>query len=237
MKTHPLSVAHLVVGIVYLGIALSFALDATGVVEAGANDWLLPTVLLTAGLAGLAATLALGSGAATIIASPAEDYCGNDNTGQQIWGGSGSLFFVGGSGPATIFGGTGSATIYGGDGPSEFHGGRAGNNEIYAGTGRATVYGGGDGDILYAEGDRRQELHAGPGAATLFGALGGIEDDELRATFNGGIGMVAIVAADAVPAAQAAFAAQGLDAPLIGKVVPVDELGGRYAEGPLEGLG
>ena len=35
----------------------------------------------------------------------------------------------------------------------------------------------------------------------------------------------------------AAFAAEGLDARPIGEVAPVDELGGRYAEGPLERLG
>jgi phosphoribosylformylglycinamidine cyclo-ligase len=76
-----------------------------------------------------------------------------------------------------------------------------------------------------------------PSVMRLFGALGGIEDDELRATFNGGIGMIAVVASDAVPAALAAFAAEGLDGRPIGEVVPVDELGGRYAEGPLERLG
>jgi phosphoribosylformylglycinamidine cyclo-ligase len=73
-----------------------------------------------------------------------------------------------------------------------------------------------------------------PSVMRLFGALGGMEDDDLRATFNGGIGMVGVVAPDAVPAAIAAFEAEGLDARRIGEVAPVDELGGRYAEGPLE---
>jgi phosphoribosylformylglycinamidine cyclo-ligase len=73
-----------------------------------------------------------------------------------------------------------------------------------------------------------------PSVMHLFGALGGIEDDELRATFNGGIGMIAIIAPEAVEGALEAFAAEGLDALLIGEVVPVDELGGRYAEGALE---
>ena len=36
-----------------------------------------------------------------------------------------------------------------------------------------------------------------PSVMRLFGALGGIEDDELRATFNGGLGMIAVVAAGA----------------------------------------
>jgi len=76
-----------------------------------------------------------------------------------------------------------------------------------------------------------------PSVMRLFGALGGIEDDELRATFNGGIGMVAIVASDTVPAALAAFATEGFEARPIGEVVPVDEVGGTYAEGPLERLG
>jgi phosphoribosylformylglycinamidine cyclo-ligase len=73
-----------------------------------------------------------------------------------------------------------------------------------------------------------------PSVMHLLGALGGLEDDELRATFNGGIGMTAVVAATAVPSAIAAFGAQGFEPLLIGEVVPVGELGGRYAEGPLE---
>lgn len=118
--------------------------------------------------------IVLGGGSATIIASAGDGGCGDGGTtSQQVWGGSGALYFVGGAGPATVLGGTGSATIFGGEGSNEFRGGSAGNNVIYAGTGRATVYGGGDGDILYAEGERKQELHAGPGATTLFGALGG----------------------------------------------------------------
>jgi phosphoribosylaminoimidazole (AIR) synthetase len=68
----------------------------------------------------------------------------------------------------------------------------------------------------------------------LLGALGGLEEDELRATFNGGVGMTAIVAPEAVPSAMDAFTAQGIDPLLIGEVAPADELGGRYVEGPLE---
>ena len=73
-----------------------------------------------------------------------------------------------------------------------------------------------------------------PPVMHLLGALGGLEDDELRATFNGGIGMTVVVAPDAVPGAMDAFAAQGLDPLLVGEVVLGDELGGRYGEGPLE---
>ena len=42
-----------------------------------------------------------------------------------------------------------------------------------------------------------------PSVMRLFGALGGIEDDELRATFNGGLGMIVVVAPDAVGSAIA----------------------------------
>ncbi|MEO5704548.1 MAG: hypothetical protein ABIZ52_00170, partial [Candidatus Limnocylindrales bacterium] len=58
-----------------------------------------------------------------------------------------------------------------------------------------------------------------------------IEDGELRATFNGGLGMVVVVAPDAVPALARALP----DAILVGEVVAADELGGRYAEGRLQG--
>ncbi len=111
--------------------------------------------------------IVLGAGSATILASGGG--CGDD-AAQQVWGGSGTLFFVG-AGAATVFGGTGSATIHGGDGPNEFRGGSAGNNVMYAGGGRATLFAGGDGDILYAEGSHKQELHGSTGASTLFGAL------------------------------------------------------------------
>jgi phosphoribosylformylglycinamidine cyclo-ligase len=70
-----------------------------------------------------------------------------------------------------------------------------------------------------------------PSVMALLGALGGIEDAELRATFNGGIGMVLVVAPEAVAAAREALP----DAVLVGEALPVDRLGGRYAEGRLEG--
>ena len=57
---------------------------------------------------------------------------------------------------------------------------------------------------------------------------------QARALGHGGIGMVAVVAPGAVGGALTAFAAEGFDARAIGEVAPVDELGGRYAEGPLE---
>ncbi len=70
-----------------------------------------------------------------------------------------------------------------------------------------------------------------PSVMGLFGALGGIEDGEIRATFNGGLGMVVVVAPEALPALSRALP----DAILVGEVVAADDLGGRYAEGRLQG--
>ena len=65
-----------------------------------------------------------------------------------------------------------------------------------------------------------------PSVMRLLGALGGIDDVELRATFNGGIGMVLVVAPEAVAAAVAALP----DAIAIGIVAPVVDLAARYVE-------
>ncbi len=76
-----------------------------------------------------------------------------------------------------------------------------------------------------------------PSVIRLFGALGGMDDDELRATFNGGLGMVAVVPRDAVEVATAAFAERGHEAVVVGEVVEVESLGGaRYVEGALESI-
>lgn len=69
-----------------------------------------------------------------------------------------------------------------------------------------------------------------PSVMALFGALGGLEPEELRATFNGGIGMVLVIAPGGLAAVQIAQPA----ALVIGEVVRADELGGRYAEAALE---
>jgi len=81
-----------------------------------------------------------------------------------------------------------------------------------------------------------------PSVMRLFGALGGLDDAELRATFNGGLGMIAVVAPEAVTTAQSSLAAAGFPAPIVGTVVADGELevpgGGRYAEasvGPARG--
>ena len=68
-----------------------------------------------------------------------------------------------------------------------------------------------------------------PSAMSLVGALGGLEATEVRATFNGGIGMVVVVE----PRAAAALRAALPEAILLGEVEPADALGARYVEGPL----
>ena len=75
-----------------------------------------------------------------------------------------------------------------------------------------------------------------PSVMRLVGALGGMDAAELRATFNGGLGMVAVVAAAAVPATIAALAECGLEGLLVGEVIDAEAVSGaRYVEGPLEG--
>jgi phosphoribosylformylglycinamidine cyclo-ligase len=73
-----------------------------------------------------------------------------------------------------------------------------------------------------------------PGVMRLIGALGGMTEPELRATFNGGLGMVVVVPAAAVLDATAELEASGQAAWLVGEVAPAEELGGRYAEAPIE---
>jgi len=70
-----------------------------------------------------------------------------------------------------------------------------------------------------------------PSVFRLVAALGGIEDAELRATLNAGIGMAVVVPRGAVAAAIGALSKVGYAGALIGDVVPTGELGGsRYAE-------
>jgi phosphoribosylformylglycinamidine cyclo-ligase len=73
-----------------------------------------------------------------------------------------------------------------------------------------------------------------PSVLRLFGALGGLEADELRATFNGGLGMIVVLPRTGVAAATEAFAAHGIEAALVGEVIASAAVGGaRYVEGPL----
>jgi phosphoribosylformylglycinamidine cyclo-ligase len=68
-----------------------------------------------------------------------------------------------------------------------------------------------------------------PSVMTLIAALGGLDGEEVRATFNGGIGMVVVVDAGAAAALGTALP----EAVLAGEVVPAAELGRRYVEAPL----
>ena len=73
-----------------------------------------------------------------------------------------------------------------------------------------------------------------PSVMHLVGALGGLADDEVRATFNGGLGMVVVVGPAAIDATMDSLGASGVEATLVGEVVTVDRLGGaRYSEGAL----
>lgn len=75
-----------------------------------------------------------------------------------------------------------------------------------------------------------------PSIMHLIGALAGMDRGELRATFNGGLGMIAVVTPAAVPATIEALGEHGLEGLLVGEVVAAEALGGaRYVEGPLEG--
>ena len=70
-----------------------------------------------------------------------------------------------------------------------------------------------------------------PSVMRLIGALGGLDDAELRATFNGGLGIVLVVPPDGVAVALATLQRLGVGAWEIGTVVPVAAAGGaRYLE-------
>ena len=72
-----------------------------------------------------------------------------------------------------------------------------------------------------------------PSVIRLFAALGGLDEEEMRATFNGGLGMTLAVAPAAARNALEALAAEGLKASSIGEVKALGELDGRrYVEAP-----
>jgi phosphoribosylformylglycinamidine cyclo-ligase len=77
-------------------------------------------------------------------------------------------------------------------------------------------------------------LHPGnwpmPSIMRLLGAAGGLSDAELRSTFNGGLGMVCVVPADAVEAAISSLEDDGLEAWHVGEVEAIDAGGPRYSE-------
>jgi phosphoribosylformylglycinamidine cyclo-ligase len=74
-----------------------------------------------------------------------------------------------------------------------------------------------------------------PSIQRLFGALGGLDDAELRATFNGGVGLVAIVPRPVTHRAIEWLRSQGMDAVFAGEVRPANG-GPRYIEGPIDGV-
>ncbi len=76
-----------------------------------------------------------------------------------------------------------------------------------------------------------------PSVMRLFGALGGLDDEELRATFNGGLGMVVVVPAAAAATVIGVAREHGIEAMLVGEVVETDASGARYVEGALETVG
>ena len=76
-----------------------------------------------------------------------------------------------------------------------------------------------------------------PSVMRLLGALGGLDDAELRATFNGGLGMIAVVPRDEVADTIGVLAQDGVLATLVGEVVEAASIGGaRYVEGALESI-
>jgi phosphoribosylformylglycinamidine cyclo-ligase len=73
-----------------------------------------------------------------------------------------------------------------------------------------------------------------PSVARLIAALAGLDDVELRATLNSGLGMTVVVRQPAVSATLDALAREGLEAAVVGEVMPADG-GPRYVEGALAG--
>jgi phosphoribosylformylglycinamidine cyclo-ligase len=69
-----------------------------------------------------------------------------------------------------------------------------------------------------------------PSIMRVLGVLGGIGDAELRATFNGGLGMVVVVPAEAAAATVALSRARQIPAWVVGEVVETTTIGGRYSE-------
>ena len=75
MRTHPLNVTNLVVGLVFLGLAGSWALQEAGAVDFDQLRWLLPLTLVVAGVVGLVAFAGRGLRTRrTKPADPADDY-------------------------------------------------------------------------------------------------------------------------------------------------------------------
>jgi phosphoribosylformylglycinamidine cyclo-ligase len=72
-----------------------------------------------------------------------------------------------------------------------------------------------------------------PSVMRVLGGLGSIGDAELRATFNGGLGMVLVVPVEAAATTVGLAAARGIAAWVVGEVVEAAAIGGRYTEGAI----
>ena len=79
--THPLNVSYLVVGLVFLGISGSWALRAASIVDNRDVGWLLPSILVAAGVVGLAAFATKGF--TRVRAGDSSDSDGYDD--DDIW--------------------------------------------------------------------------------------------------------------------------------------------------------
>lgn len=55
LRTHPLNVSSLVVGLIFLGLAGSWALRESGVIDNDGARWILPLTLIAAGATGVIA--------------------------------------------------------------------------------------------------------------------------------------------------------------------------------------
>jgi phosphoribosylformylglycinamidine cyclo-ligase len=74
-----------------------------------------------------------------------------------------------------------------------------------------------------------------PSVMRLYGALGGLDDAEIRATFNGGVGMVIVLPPAAAAVAIDAVATFGIEASIIGDIIEAATIdGARYVEAPIE---
>jgi hypothetical protein len=76
MKTHPLNVSYLVVGLAFLGISGSWALHQAGVIGATEVEWLLPLSLVIAGGIGLIAFMARSFRSSRTTTTPTTGYPG-----------------------------------------------------------------------------------------------------------------------------------------------------------------
>jgi hypothetical protein len=82
MKTHPLNVSYLVVGLIFLGVAGSWALRESGVVDFGEVRWLLPLTLVAAGVIGLVAFAAKGIAGRSKADDEHDSYDDTDTEGE-----------------------------------------------------------------------------------------------------------------------------------------------------------